>query len=118
VTLRLRRWSWGRIAACLGRAVSTIRGWWRRLAGNAEQLRVAFTLALYTVELDAPPVLAPTGSPVADAVVVIAETAGAVRRLRSAVVRAVPMWQVVSTLTNGALLRPVPPSRILQQFRA
>jgi len=118
VTLRLARWSWGRIAERLGRAVSTVRGWWRRLAAGAQQVRVAFTLALHALEWDAPPVLVPAGSAVADAVAAIVETVGAVRRLRSAAVGAVPVWQVVSALTNGGLLRPVPPSRILQHVRA
>src|SRR5262249_37233788 len=83
-------------------------GW----AAGGGRLGVACRVARRGGEVDAPPVLAPTGSPVADAVAVVAETAGAVRRLRPAAVRAVPVWQVVSALTNGGLLRPVPPSRI------
>jgi hypothetical protein len=117
VRLRLECGSWGAIAAGLGRAVSTIRGWWRRLGANAVRLRVVFTTALHRLEWDAPAVLVPAGSPVADAVAVIAETAAAVRRL-AAWAGAVPVWQVVSVITNGGLLRPVPPPLILQQVRA
>jgi len=119
VRLRLERRSWGAIAVRLGRPASTIRGWWRRLADSAQRLRVAFSTALHQLEWDAPPVLAPAGSPVADAVAVIAETAGAARRLLgAAAARRAPLWQVVSVITNGGLLRPVPPPLILQQVRA
>lgn len=118
VTLRLEGRSWAVLAARLGRPVSTIRGWWRRLSAGAGRLRVAFSTALHQLEWDAPAVLAPAGSPVADAVAAIAQTAAAVRRLLGATARAASPWQVVSVLTNGGLLRPVPPWQILQPARA
>src|SRR5262249_38830069 len=115
---RLGHGWWGRVAACLGRPVSTIRGWWRRLAANAEPLRVTFTVGLHTAALDAPPVLMSTGSPVGDVVAALAAMAAAVRRLLPAAVRVAPVWQGAAAVTNGGLLRPTPPSRILQHVGA
>jgi hypothetical protein len=116
LALRVRGWSWRRIAARFGRPVSTVRGWWRRMAANAERLRVAFTVGLHALELDTPAALEPTGSPVGDVVAVVAEVAAAVRRFTAGVARAA-VWQVASALTGGALLGPDPPVRILQHLR-
>ena len=56
-----------RVAARVGRPFSTVRGWLDRLSGNAERVRVVFTLLLHALD-DDPPVLAPTGSALGDAV--------------------------------------------------
>jgi hypothetical protein len=73
------------IAAVLGRAASTVRGWLRAFAGNAERVRVVCTALL--VELD--PVagaLAPGTTPFVDAVEAIGSVAAAACR-RLGVVR-------------------------------
>src|SRR5258708_4070706 len=58
------------LAARLGRAASTVRGWLRRLASRAEPLRSAFTAL--ACALDADPLLpGPAGAPLADAVAAI-----------------------------------------------
>ena len=69
-----------RIAARVGRPASTVRGWLSRASGNAEQLRVVFTLLRHRVDDDAGP-LPPAGSGLADAVAAIGAAAAAVRRL-------------------------------------
>src|SRR5215813_4484540 len=66
-------------AARLGRPVSTVRGWVRGLAGNAEQVRVV--LAGLLVELDPLAGAAPVvGSGVAQAVAGVGAVAAAARR--------------------------------------
>jgi hypothetical protein len=92
------------IAAALGRAASTVRGWLRAFAGNVEAIRVMFTALL--VELD--PLLGPVpvhGSPFAGAVEVIGTAASAARR-RLGVVGAVSAWQLAASVTGGRLLAP------------
>ena len=96
------------IAARLGRPVSTVRGWLRAFARNAEAVRALCTGLL--VELDpltAP--LEPAGSVFADAVEVIGACAAAARR-RLGVIGAVSAWQQASALTGGRLLAPTGPS--------
>jgi hypothetical protein len=97
-----------RIAAGLDRPASTVRGWLRAFAGNAERVRGLFTALL--AELD--PLTGPLrvgGSALADAVEVIGATAAAARR-RLGVVGAVSAWQVASAVTGGRLLAPAGPS--------
>ena len=92
------------IAARLGRPASTVRGWLRAFAGNAERIRSVFTALL--VELD--PLtgsLAPAGSVSADAVEVVGAAAAAARR-RLGVMGAVSAWQLASAITRGRLLAP------------
>lgn len=92
------------IAARLDRPVSTVRGWLRGFARNAETLRSILTPLL--VELD--PLhgpIGPAGSVVADAVEVVGLAAAAARR-RLGVVGAVSPWQLVSAVTGGRLLTP------------
>ncbi|MFL5913189.1 MAG: hypothetical protein ACJ768_21805 [Gaiellaceae bacterium] len=92
------------IAAGLDRPVSTVRGWLRAFATNAEGVRAACTALL--VELD--PLTGPIparGSLVADAVEVIGAVAAAARR-RLGVVGAVSAWQLASAVTGGRLLSP------------
>lgn len=92
------------IAVRLGRPASTVRGWLRAFAGNAERLRAVFTALL--VELD--PLtgpIPPRGSLLADAVEVIGACAAAARR-RLGVVGAMSAWQLCSAVTSGGLLAP------------
>jgi hypothetical protein len=92
------------IALRLGRPVSTVRGWLRAFAGNAEAVRMICTALL--VALD--PLLAalrthPTVF--ADAVEAIGLCAAAARR-RLGVMGSVSPWQLVSAVTCGLLLGP------------
>lgn len=92
------------IAAQLGRPVSTVRGWLRAFARNAEVVRSVFTRLL--VELDPQAAALPNrSSVVADAVEVIGACAAAARR-RLGVVGAVSPWQLASAVTGGRLLFP------------
>jgi hypothetical protein len=88
----------------LGRPVSTVRGWLRAFAGNAETVRGLLTALL--VQLD--PLTAPLPvhpGVVADAVEVVGACAAAARR-RLGVIGAVSPWQLASTVTGGRLLAP------------
>jgi hypothetical protein len=92
------------IAVLLGRSASTVRGWLRAFAGNAEAVRVVSTALL--VELD--PLSGPLPvhrSVVADAVEALGAAAAAARR-RLGVVGAVSAWQLASAITGGRLLAP------------
>jgi hypothetical protein len=93
-----------RIAARLGRAASTVRGWLRAFARNAEVVRAVFTALLVELDPLTGPVT-PAGSVLADAVEVIGACAAAARR-RLGVMGAVSAWQLVSAVTNGRLLAP------------
>lgn len=98
-----------RIAAALGRAASTVRGWLRAFAARAEQVRSLFTTLLH--ELD--PLAGPTpvsGSAFTDSVQVIGAAAAAARR-RLGVVGAVPPWQLASAVSGGRLLAPDGPGQ-------
>ncbi len=92
------------IAFALKRPASTVRGWLRAFAGNAESVRLVVTALL--VQLDpvsgALPVH-PNG--LADAVEAIGACAVAARR-RLGVMGAVSPWQVASAVTDGRLLAP------------
>ena len=109
---RARGWGYRRIAAWVGRPVSTVRGWLGRVVVNAERIFVAFMGLVHELEADPVPV-APAGS--------------AVRRcggrgrggggggaspVRGAVV-VVSAWRVAAALTHGRLLAPVPPTRLI-----
>ena len=94
------------IAAGMARPASTVRGWLRAFAGNAETVR-ALCMALL-VQLD--PLIGPLPahpSAVADAVEAIGACAAAARR-RLGVVGAVSPWQLASAVTNGRLLALAP----------
>ena len=100
------------IAARLGRPASTVRGWLRAFAGNAEAVRALCTGLL--VELDRLAAsLEPAGSLFADAVEVIGACAAAARR-RLGVIGAVSAWQLASAVTGGRLLAPAGPSGVDQ----
>jgi hypothetical protein len=92
------------IAAWLGRPASTVRGWLRAFAGNAEEVRSVFTGLL--VQLD--PLTGPLPvhpNVVADAVEAVGVCAGAARR-RLGAVGAVSPWQLAAAVTGGRLLAP------------
>jgi hypothetical protein len=90
------------IAARLGWPPSTVRGWLRAFARNAETARSMFTALL--VQLD--PLTGPLParpSVLADAVEAVGACAGAARR-RLGVVGAVSPWQLAAAVTAGRLL--------------
>ena len=88
-----------RAAALVGLPVSTVRGWLRRFAANAEQVRVWFTVLAHDLDSMLAPV-APTGTPVGDAVEAVAVAARAVS------LRLVPVqpWRFASAASRGRLL--------------
>lgn len=103
------------IAARLCRPASTVRGWLRAFAGNAEGVRALCTALL--VELD--PLTAglePAGSVFADAVEAIGACAAAARR-RLGVVGAVTPWQQASAISGGRLLAPAGPAGMINTSR-
>ena len=59
------------IAERLGRPASTVRGWLRAFSRRAEQVRSVFTALAASLTAD-PPLPAPAGAPVADAVAAVA----------------------------------------------
>ena len=90
------------IAQRLERPASTVRGWLRAFAGNAEKVRAAFTGLL--VELDPLTGRLPTHPSVfADAVEVVGACAATAHR-RLGVVGAVSPWQLAAAVTGGCLL--------------
>ncbi len=88
-----------RAASMLGLPVSTVRGWLRRFALNAESIRVWFTVLAHDLDPLLAPVT-PTGTPVGDAVEAIAVAA------RAASLRLAPVapWSFASAASNGRLL--------------
>ncbi len=97
VTARSRR-GW------LGRPASTVRGWLRAFARNAETVRSVFTALL--VQLDPLTGALPVHpSVLADAVEAVGACAGAARR-RLGVLGSVSPWQLAAAVTGGRLLAP------------
>jgi hypothetical protein len=94
-----------RVAAGLEVPVDTVRGWLRRAAGRAGQVREVFTQVAAAVSVDPVP-LEPAGSPLADALVAVAAAAaGAAGRWPRLL--AVSPWEIASAVTNATLLAPV-----------
>jgi hypothetical protein len=91
------------IAAAAGRPLGTVKGWLRRLAGRAEQLRAWFTRVLVGVAVD-PVVPEPAGSAFADAVTAVTAAAHAVAA-RFAIPMVTP-WPIVAAVSQGRLLSP------------
>jgi hypothetical protein len=91
-----------RIAAGLGRPVSTVRGWLRRFGVRAESLRVLFTGLLHALDATAAAVTG-TCSVFADALEVLGLAAAAAARLFGPR----PSWQFASFASGGLLLGPV-----------
>lgn len=91
-----------RIAERLARPASTVRGWLRAFARNAEVVRSSLTGLLVALDpLTGPLPVRP--SVVADAVEVVGACAAAARR-RLGVVGAVSPWQLAAAVTGGRLL--------------
>jgi hypothetical protein len=92
------------IAVALGRPASTVRGWLRAFAGNAETVRAMFTALL--VQLDPVTGALPVHpGVVAEAVEAVGACAAAARR-RLGVVGAVSPWQLAAAVSDGRLLAP------------
>jgi hypothetical protein len=89
------------IATGLGRPAGTVRGWLRRFAVRAEQVRAAFTRLLLALDPLAAPV-APRASALADALEAVGRAAAA------AVLRLSPTsaWELAARVTGGRLLAP------------
>lgn len=86
-------------AAAAGAPVSTVRGWLRRFAANAEAIRVWFTVLAHGLDPMLAP-LAPAATSFGDAVEAIAVAARAAS-LRLAPVRP---WSFASSASGGRLL--------------
>lgn len=89
------------IAAVLGRPATTVRGWLRRFAARAEQLRARFTRLLLALDPLAAPVT-PRASPLADALEAIGRAAAAAVLGLSPT----PAWELAARATGGRLLAP------------
>jgi len=96
-----------KIAGMLGRPESTVRGWLRALGRNAGRVRERFTSLAASLATD-PPLPAPAGSPLADAVAAVAAAAAAAVMLPG--VGAVARWELASAVTCGLLLAPWRPA--------
>lgn len=89
------------IATGLGRPATTVRGWLRRFAARAEQVRIEFTRLLLSMDPLAAPVT-PRAWVVADALEAIGRAAAAaVLRLSPT-----PAWELAARATGGRLLAP------------
>ena len=81
----------------------------RAFTRRAEQVRLVFTALAASVVTD-PPLPAPAGSPVADAVAAVAAAAAAAGRVPG--VGTVARWQLAAAVTCGLLLAPSWPARV------
>jgi len=97
------------VAAGLGRPASTVRGWLRAFTARAEQVRLVFTALAASLVTD-PPLPAPAGSPLGDAVGAVAAAAAAAARVPG--VGVVARWQLAAAVTCGLLLAPSWPARV------
>jgi hypothetical protein len=104
LTLKAAGYGHRPVAARLGRPASTVRGWLRAFAGNAEPIRVVCTALLAEFDRLIGPIR-PRGSRFADAVEAVGACAAAARR-RLGVIGAVSPWQLASAVTGGRLLAP------------
>ncbi len=95
------------IAGRLGRPASTVRGWLRVFAARAEQVRSVFTALAAGLVTD-PPLPAPAGPGLADAVAAVAAAAEAAARSVGVVSR----WELAAAVTCGLLLAPSWPPRV------
>ena len=93
-----------KIAGLLGRPAETVRGWLRRFAARAEEVRAFFTVLLARTSPD-PVMPAGAASPVAAAVSAIAGAAAAVAQ-RWPQLGMVPVWTAASAASGGLLLAP------------
>jgi hypothetical protein len=90
------------IAERLGRPASTVRGWLRGFARNAETARSVFTGLLVVLDPLTGPLPVHRGG-FADAVEAVGVCAAAARR-RLGVVGAVSPWQLAAAVSGGRLL--------------
>ena len=88
-----------KIAGWPGRAVPTVRGWLRRFAGRAEEVRVFFTVLLARTAPD-PVMPASAAGPVPAAVSAVAGAAAAVAA-RWPLLGEVPVWTAASAANGG-----------------
>jgi hypothetical protein len=93
-----------RVASLLGVPEGTVRGWLRRLAGRAGQVREAFTRAAAGLSPDPVPP-EPCGSLLGDAVAAVAAAAAAAAGRWPGLLTVSP-WLVASAVTDGTLLSP------------
>ena len=93
-----------KIAELLERPVSTVRGWLRRFAARAEDVRAFFTVLLARTSPD-PVMPAGAAGPVAAAVSAIAGAAVAVAQ-RWPELGTVPVWTAASAASGGLLIAP------------
>lgn len=98
---RGHRW----IARVLGVPEDTVRGWLRRFAGRAGQVREIFTRVAAAVSADPVP-LAPAGSLVADAVAAVAAAAEAIAGRWPQLLTVSP-WEIACAVTGASLMAPV-----------
>ena len=92
------------IAAGLGRAVDTVRGWLRRFSGRARVVRAVFTLVLVDIGVE-PALPAPAATGFADAVsAVVGAWVAACSRWPDIV--EVSPWRLACAATGGQLLAP------------
>ncbi len=96
------------VATDAGVHPDTVRGWLRRFAQRAEDIRVSFSALAHRLDPDLPPI-EPRGSPPADALEAIGvAAAAATRRLGPAA-----LWDFVAGASGGLLLAntsvPLPP---------
>jgi hypothetical protein len=94
-----------KIAAALGRPVSTVRSWLARFASRAGLVRGVFTRWLCALDADPPP-LPPAGSAAADAVAAVAAAAAAAGRRWPAVEGSLSPGVLASSVSGGRLLSP------------
>jgi hypothetical protein len=95
------------IAARLGRPVDTVRGWLRRFAARAEQIRTYFTVLLVETAVDPVPP-APAASGFADAVSAVAGAWHAATT-RWPDIGEVSLWRLAAAASHGRLLAPTWP---------
>jgi hypothetical protein len=97
-------WAWTRIAARLGVAYATVRGWLRRMVGRADLVRVWLLGLLGTLVDDA---WLPAGAqqPLADALAVL-QALHQQMPPRWPLVAWLSRWQLVARLSRSGLLAP------------
>ena len=88
-----------RVAAVVGRPVSTVRGWLRRFRARAVVVAAHFTVWAYRLDPNLAPIV-PTGSVLGDAL----EAIGVAGRAASLRLGPRPGWSWASVLTAGLLI--------------
>jgi hypothetical protein len=108
LTAAARGRGYRRVARELQVPEDTVRGWLRRAARRAGQVREVFTQVAAAVSADPVP-LEPAGSPLADALVAVAAAAAAAAERWPQLV--VSPWEIAAAVTNATLLAPVMAAR-------